>query len=119
LDEDGGEFVVQEARVVAELGEDLAAAFAEAKLVRDLLWELEGEGEARRRALVPAVHGGGGGDGVEGGVNFDGVVSVRVELEHRGRARAARVENLLVRGRAGHPILVVPTLAADVRAGGA
>lgn len=116
LDEHGGEFVLEEPGVVAKLGERFVAAFAQTEFVRDLLREFEGKGEARGRAFVPAVHGRGGGDGVEGGVNFDRVIGARVEVEHLGGARAARVEDRLVCGGTCHPVFVVPALTAEVRA---
>ena len=60
---------------------------AQPPLVRDLLRQLEREGEAVRRALAPPAHGLRRRDGVERGIHFDRVERARVH--RRGSRRAA------------------------------
>src|ERR1700755_3641939 len=87
-------------------------------LVRYLARELEREAEANGRAPAPAVERRVGRYRVEGRVDFDPVEGARVKIEHAVCARAARVEDRAPRERGRHPVVVVPTLTADVRARG-
>ena len=108
LDEHGTELLAELARAVVELERDVVRV-AQAPLVRDLLRQLEREGEARRGAVVPAAHRLRRGNGVERGVHLHRVERASVHGEVVRGARARREER-------ADPRVVVPALGAEADA---
>jgi hypothetical protein len=87
-------------------GADLLPAIDQHLLVGDDLGHLEGEAEAVRRPIAPALDHLAAGAAVEGAVYLDDRETLGVEREKAGGLQVGRVED-------GGPVLVRPAAGAD------
>src|SRR5688572_14640006 len=114
LDQYYAEVRIQRPDDVDKLIHDPKAQRTKREFVSDRPRRLEAKKETVWSRVCPSLEGGCCRRSVGGGVDLDGVEYLRVERQHLGRLRAARVENLIPTGLC-HPVVVLPTLAPDMK----
>src|SRR5208283_223073 len=94
LHEDDGEFFAERFAGAKKLGH-YGVRVHQNPFVSDFLRCFQSEKKIRRSFVIPALHGGNGGNAIEGGVNFEGIEFRGVVREVVARLQARGIESLL------------------------